>query len=274
MWKNKVVLITGGASGIGKEFALALSKKGSHVVILDINEESGKSTARECGEFASFYRLDVCNIDAYRDVIEQILADKGSIDVLFNNAGIGIAGEIYELDPELWDRIIDINIKGVLNGINLIYPLMVKNKSGVIINTSSLAGLGPVPLMAPYSMTKHAVVGLSNSLRLEAKSFGIQVNVLCPAAVETPILKAKNPSDLPSVTWVPDTVRYLSRLAGKPYSLNRFVTEAIKEIEADKAVIVLPQRAKIGVLIGRLFPGVAEKAIMNALDKERSYRPS
>ncbi len=273
MWKNKICLITGGASGIGREIALHLTKRGCHVIILDINEEAGHEAARTCGDLASFYKLDVCDLDAYRRIVEQIITDYGSIDILFNNAGIGIAGEACELDYTLWNRIIDINIKGVLHGIHLIYPLMVKNKRGVIVNTSSLAGLGPLPLMAPYSMTKHAVVGLSNSLRLEAKKFGVQVNVLCPAAVETPILKAANPADLPAVTWMPDTVRYLSLLAGKPYSLSQFASDALKAIEADKGVVVLPQKAKIGVLIGRLFPWLAEKSILKALQKERAFRP-
>jgi len=273
MWMNKVVLITGGASGIGSEFALNLARKGSHVIILDINEELGIKVAQSCGEHASFYKLDVRDLSAYQQIVERILSEKGRIDVLFNNAGIGIAGETYELNYELWERIIDINIKGVLNGIHLVYPHMVKNKSGIIINTSSLAGIGPLPLMAPYSMTKHAVVGLSNSLRFEARKFGIQVNVLCPAAIETPILKASNPADLPTVSWIPDTVRYLSTLAGKPYSLPQFATDALKEIEADKGIIILPQKAKIGALLGRLFPSLAEKSIMKALEKERSYRP-
>lgn len=273
MWTNKVVLITGGASGIGSEFALNLARKGSHVVILDINEELGIKVAQSCGEQASFYKLDVRDLSAYQQIVERILSEKGRIDVLFNNAGIGIAGEMYELNYELWERIIDINIKGVLNGIHLVYPHMVKNKSGIIINTSSLAGIGPLPLMAPYSTTKHAVVGLSNSLRFEARKFGIQVNVLCPAAIETPILKASNPADLPTVSWIPDTVRYLSTLAGKPYSLPQFATDALKEIEADKGIIILPQKAKIGALLGRLFPSLAEKSIMKALEKERSYRP-
>lgn len=270
---NKVVIITGGASGIGSEFALNLTRKGSYVYILDTNEELGIEVARSCGEKASFHKLDVRDLGAYQQIINHILLQKGKIDALFNNAGIGIAGEAYELNYELWERIIDINIKGVLNGIHLVYPQMVQNKSGIIINTSSLAGVGPLPLMAPYSMTKHAIVGLSNSLRLEARKYGIQVNVLCPAAIETPILKASNPVDLPTVPWIPDTVRYLSTLAGKPYSLRQFTIDALKQIEADKGIIILPQRAKIGALLSRYFPWLAEKSILNALEKERSFRP-
>lgn len=273
MWKDKVVIITGGASGIGRGFALTLSQKGSIVIILDINEEAGARTAIDCGENATFYKLDVRDVEAFKHLVNLIIKERGRIDVLFNNAGIGIAGEAHEIDEALWNRIIDINLKGTLNGVNLIYPLMVNNKSGIIVNTASLAGLGPLPLMAPYSMTKHAIVGLSNSLRLEAALYGIQVNTLCPAAIDTDILKAKNPADLPPVSWLPDTVRYLSALAGKPYELNRFVTEALKEIEADKGVIVLPQRAKIGVLIGRWFPKLAEKSILKALEQERSFKP-
>lgn len=272
MWKDTVCLITGGASGIGSALAKNLAERGSKVILLDINEEVGQKVATECGENASFYTLDVRDLASYRQRVQNVLSKNGKIDVLFSNAGIGVAGETYELDPGLWDRIIDVNIKGVLNGIHAVYPYMVQRKSGIIVNTASLGGLSPLPLMTPYSMTKHAVVGLSKSLRLEAKKYGVQVNALCPAAVETPLLKAANPVDLPAVSWIPDTVRYLTRLAGAPYDLGRFASDAIKEIEADKGVIVLPRKAKWISVIGRIFPWLTERSIIQAMQNERSFR--
>jgi NAD(P)-dependent dehydrogenase (short-subunit alcohol dehydrogenase family) len=206
------------------------------------------------------------------EIVNQFFQKYGHLDFIFNNAGIGVAGETFEIPAALWDRIIDINLKGVLNGVLAAYPIMVKQRSGYIINTASLAGLGPAALMAPYSMTKHAVVGLSHSLRVEAAAYGVQVNVLCPSAIETPILDSMNPADLPSVPWTPDARRYLSNLAAPPYPVEKMAEDVIIAIEKNKATIVIPGRARLAWVIGRIFPGLVEKLAAKALKIERDHR--
>lgn len=272
IWNESVAIVTGGGSGIGKALAIAMSKRGTHVVVTDINAEQAKETAAACGTNASALYLDVRDAAAVKECVESTFKKFGRLDFIFNNAGIGIAGESFEIAHELWDRIIDINIKGVLNGVLAAYPIMIKQQSGHIINTASLAGLGPAPLLTPYAMTKHAVVGLSNSLRIEAEEFGVKVSALCPAAIETPILDGTNPVDLKEVPWTPDVRRFLTKLAGPPYPADKFAEKVLSGIEKNKAVIVEPARANIIWKLGRLFPGLVAKITGGVVKEERSFR--
>ncbi len=192
-WKGATAIVTGGGSGIGKALSLAMAKRGAHVLVTDINAEAAAQVAAACGADASAQTLDVRDAAAVQACVDGFVSTHGKLDYFFNNAGMGVAGEVYEIALEAWDRVIDINIRGVVHGVAAAYPIMVKQKSGHIINTASLAGLGPAPLLTPYAMTKHAVVGLSTSLRIEGKAHNVKVSVLCPSAIETPLLDAQNP---------------------------------------------------------------------------------
>jgi NAD(P)-dependent dehydrogenase (short-subunit alcohol dehydrogenase family) len=272
IWNDAVAIVTGGGSGIGRALANAMSTKGTIVIVTDIDLEKAISVAKECGSNATAFQLDVRDANRVKEIVEQSFKKYGRLDFIFNNAGIGVAGEAFEIPAALWDRIIDINLKGVINGVLAAYPIMVKQGYGYIVNTASLAGLGPAALMAPYSMTKHAVVGLTHSLRVEAAPLGVQVNVLCPSAIETPILDSFNPEDLPAVPWTPNARRYLSNLAAPPYPVNKMAEEVLQAIEKNKATIVLPGRARLAWVIGRIFPGLVEKLAAKALLIERKSR--
>lgn len=271
-WQNKTALITGGGSGIGRALAQALAKRGALVYIADIDLSAAKRVAIECGANATALQLDVRDAAAFKALVDNIVATKQRLDFLFNNAGIGIGGEAYEIPLAAWDRIIDINIRGVVHGIAAAYPQMIKQKSGHIINTASLAGVGPAALLTPYAMTKHAVVGLSTSLRIEGKAHGVKVSVLCPAAIETPLLDSNGPADLPPPVWRPDIRGYLSKLAGKPYPAERLAEDTLKAIEKNQAVIVLPTQARVIWRLGRLFPALVEHESVNAVAAERKKR--
>jgi NAD(P)-dependent dehydrogenase (short-subunit alcohol dehydrogenase family) len=272
IWKDAVAIITGGGSGIGRALAIAMAKRGALVMVTDIDPDKAKQVATECGVNAQSFLVDVRDANQVNEMVHQVFHQFGRVDFIFNNAGIGVAGETHEIPAPLWDRIIDINLKGVLNGVLAGYPIMVKQGYGYIINTASLAGLGPAALMAPYAMTKHAVVGLSHSLRLEAAAFGVQVNVLCPSAIETPILDSTNPADLPEVPWTPNARRYLSNLAAPPYPVEKMAEEVLSAIEKNKPTIVLPGKARLAWMMGRLFPGLVEKLATKALQIERNSR--
>ena len=272
IWKDAVAIITGGGSGIGRALANAMANRGAIVIVTDIDQEKARMVADECGVKAQSFLVDVRDANQVNEIVHQVYQQFGKIDCIFNNAGIGIAGETHEIPAPLWDRIIDINLKGVLNGVLAAYPIMVKQGHGYIINTASLAGLGPAALMAPYAMTKHAVVGLSHSLRLEAANYGVQVNVLCPSAIETPILDSTNPADLPAVPWTPDARRYLTNLAAPPYPVEKMAEEVLTAIEKNKSTIVLPAKARFAWVMGRLFPGLVEKLAAKALKIERQSR--
>lgn len=271
-WKEKSVFITGGGSGIGKCLAMELAQRGADVCIADIDFNKAREVAGQCKGKATAIGLDICDATAVAEKITSFAKAKGRLDFLFNNAGIGISGESYELTVEHWNRITDINIRGTINCISVAYPLMVRQKSGHIINTASLAGLEPTPFLSAYTMTKHAVVGLSKSLRIEAADLGVKVSVLCPAAIETPMLDAEHPDDLNAVSWKPNIRRLLTKLAGAPYPVEKFVQEILVDIEKNKGVIIAPARARTIRLIGRLFPSVVEKTSLKVVREERGLR--
>lgn len=272
-WKDKVALVTGGGSGIGKELSLAMARRGARVVVTDVNAEAAARVAEQCGGGATSRALDVRDATAVKEAVDEAARFTGWLDFLFNNAGIGVGGDAHELSLAHWERILDINVRGVIHGITAAYPRMVKQGSGHIINTASLAGLGPAPLLTPYAMTKHAVVGLSTSLRIEAAALGVKVSVLCPAAVETPILDSDNPPDLPGLTWRPNIRRFLTKMAGPPYPADRLADEALAAIEANEGVIVIPARARLLWRLGRLMPALVEKGGVDAVAAERAAKP-
>lgn len=270
-WKNTTAIVTGGGSGIGRALAKAMAGRGVKVLVTDINLDAARSVAAECGATSSAAELDVRDADAVRVCVEKFAQENGRLDYMFNNAGIGIAGETNEIPLAAWQRVIDINVYGVLHGALAAYPIMLKQGSGHIINTASLAGLGPAPLLAPYALSKHAVVGLSSSLRIEAAARGVRVSVLCPSAIETPILDTENPKDIP-IAWAPDMRRFLTALAGPPYPVEKCAEETLAAIERNKSTIVLPGRARLAWRLGRVFPALVEAVSISAVADERKHR--
>lgn len=270
--ERKSAFITGGGSGIGRGLALALADRGVQVCVADIKFEAAQAVANQCGPDSSAVELDVRDSDQVADCIQSFAKSKDRLDFLFNNAGIGISGESYELTAEHWDRIIDVNIRGVANGVSTAYPIMANQGSGHIINTASLAGLGPAPFLTSYATTKHAIVGLSKSLRIEAAPLGVNISVLCPAAIETPLLDSKNPSDLPKISWVPNIRQLLTKIAGPAYPVEKFATKTLAAIKRNVGVIVVPRRARFLWRLGCLLPGFVEKLGIKAVAAERASK--
>lgn len=272
-WDGANVVVTGAASGIGLALSIAMVKRGADVWLSDVNGPGVEQAAEALGPKARWAKLDVRDALAVRSVIERVARDRGRIDYLFNNAGIGIGGEAHELAPPHYDRIIDVNIRGVVNGVSAAYPLMVKQGRGHIVNTASVAGLSPAPLLVPYAMTKHAVVGLSTSLRIEARNHGVRVSALCPSAIETPLLDSDNPTDLPKLGWRPDIRRFLTRLCGPPYPASKLAEAALSGVERNQALIVVPRIARVVALLYRLAPGLVSFATGFVLRDTLKERP-
>jgi NAD(P)-dependent dehydrogenase (short-subunit alcohol dehydrogenase family) len=272
-WHKTAALVTGAASGIGLALSKAVANRGATVWMTDIDALGVERAAKAVGANAHAAALDVRDAEAVREMVERVVGEHGRIDYLFNNAGIGLGGEAHELTAAHYDRIIDINIRGVVHGITAAYPIMIKQRSGHIVNTASMAGLVPAPLIVPYVMTKHAVVGLSLGLRAEAAGYGVRVSALCPSAVETPILDSETPHDLPAPSWRPNVRRYLTSFGGAPYPVDKLAEDTIRGVERNVPLIITPTNARIGAFLYRLFPGLVTRQFHKALATELADRP-
>jgi 3alpha(or 20beta)-hydroxysteroid dehydrogenase len=184
---GKVALVTGGAQGMGEAAVRALRYEGARVVIADVKVESGTALAEELGPAAKFIRLDVTEPSEWHDAVEQAENTFGQLGVLVNNAGIADTGPIEDWDSGRLQRVLDVNLKGVFNGIQAVTPLMKKAGGGSIINFGSLGGMKAFPLMSGYVASKWAVRGLTKASALELGPYRIRVNAVHPGQINTPM---------------------------------------------------------------------------------------
>jgi NAD(P)-dependent dehydrogenase (short-subunit alcohol dehydrogenase family) len=176
---------------VGYALCSRLAKFGAKVVLADINIEDGEAVAALNADGRTnveLVKVDVTDASSVQQLIEQSAAKYGRIDYLFNNAGIAIIGEIRDLSLEQWKRVIDVNLIGILHGIHHVYPIIIKQGFGHIVNTASGFGLAPGPTTTPYVTSKFGVFGMSEALRAEAKDFGIDVTIICPGYIKTNII--------------------------------------------------------------------------------------
>ena len=189
-FRGQVAVITGAASGIGAGLARKAHALGMRLVLADVSAESLQALAQEVNALA--FVTDVSDAESVEQLARRAYAEYGQVDFLFNNAGVMAAGNSWEIDPQRWRRVIDINLFGVLHGIRSFVPRMIAvGKPARIVNTSSVGGFLASPLMAPYSAAKFAVVALTESLRAEMELIGapISVSLLAPGPVKTGIFR-------------------------------------------------------------------------------------
>jgi NAD(P)-dependent dehydrogenase (short-subunit alcohol dehydrogenase family) len=193
--KDKVSLITGAASGIGRESALLFAREQSKVVVADISEEGGQETVsmiRDAGGEASFIRCDVSKAGDVQAIIAFTEKTYGSLNVLFNNAGIfhDSDGSVLETSEETWDLVINVNLKGVFLGCKYGIPALLKSGGGSIINTASfVALLGAATSQIAYTASKGGVVAMTREIAVEFARRNIRANAICPGPVQTPLLE-------------------------------------------------------------------------------------
>jgi 2-hydroxycyclohexanecarboxyl-CoA dehydrogenase len=181
------VLITGAGSGIGRATALRCARSGSHVIAVDIDEEAAAKTAQECGSEAAFKRCDVSDANAVNELAETIEAERGPVDVLVNNAGVGVGGAFLDTTLEDWEWLRGVNLDGVIHGCHAFGKRMVARGRGHVVNIASGAGYNPTRSMATYCASKAAVIMLSQCLRADWWGTGVGVSVICPGLINTPI---------------------------------------------------------------------------------------
>lgn len=218
---GKVVLITGSGSGIGKCSAKLFATEGATVVVNDLDATKGEETAkeiRENGGSAIFIQADVTDPASVQAMVERILAEYGVIDVLFNNAGISGVGALHEVEPDVWDRVMNVNIRGVYLPSKFVLPAMMERKSGSIINMSSCVAEIGLAKRASYAATKGAILALTKSMQVDYAAYQIRVNALLPGTIMTPFVEnyLLNSYDDPAAAIESIKKRQLSGELGRP----------------------------------------------------------
>ncbi len=255
-FKDRVAIITGGANGIGRALAKALSEAGCAVVVSDVNDDLGNQVVNEitnAGGTARYQHTDVSDEKSMAELFAVTRATEGVVDFVFNNAGIAVGGDSRDLTFDHWRAVTDVNYWGVVYGSKFAFDTMAEQGHGHIVNIASLAGLIPFPTSLPYSATKHAVVGLSMSLRAEGVDVGVKVSVVCPGFIVSNIYDAAEVVNIPRVDVT----------ANIPFKMVETDTAArniLNGVSRNKAIIVFPAYAKFFWWLSRF-----KYALLNSL---------
>jgi NAD(P)-dependent dehydrogenase (short-subunit alcohol dehydrogenase family) len=261
-------IVTGAGSGIGRALAHALVREGADVWCADLDGDAAAGTAQSATAAgpgtAWAVTADVTDAAAVQALVTGVVDRHGRLDLMFNNAGITFGGETEDLTLAQWDAIVDVNIRGVVHGVAAAYPVMVRQGHGHIVNTASMGGLMAAGLITSYVMTKHAVVGLSLALRSEAAAKGVGVTVVCPSAVDTPILDKG---------WIGrfDGRDYYLKGQGvrRPLAADVLATQVLAAVARNKAMLVTPRSARVAWRVGRLSPWLVERGAARFVAAQR-----
>jgi len=236
---GKVAVVTGGASGIGRAMALSLAREGMNVAIADVEDAPSASVRRELEELgvkAVAMHADVSDRQAMERFADDVFSAFGAAHVLCNNAGVGVGGATYVADERDWRWVLGVNLEGVIHGCQAFVPRLIEQgQGGHVVNTASMAGMVASPELGPYTTTKFAVVGLSESLRLELAPYDIGVSVLCPGFVRTLISESERnrPPYLSAVREAEEAQKELMRAlvdSGiEPSAVGARVVRALRE---------------------------------------------
>jgi NAD(P)-dependent dehydrogenase (short-subunit alcohol dehydrogenase family) len=240
-FSNKVAVVTGGASGLGAALAKELVAAGATVIIADIAQEKAQELAAALGKRAHAITLDVSSPEQMESVVQQVKSDFGALDLFFNNAGTSNHGEASDLPFSEWERVLRVNLLGVVAGSLCAYRVMKKQGSGRIINIGSASVFSCDPLFGPYVTSKFGVVGFSRVLAIEAEAYNVRVSVVCPGNIRTPMLDQKEPS------WLTPAI-----------PAERAARCILRGISRNRKIIVFPLRWRFVWWADRLSPALLD----------------
>lgn len=252
------ILITGGASGLGRALAERYLRDGWSVLIGDVNAERGQETVAELGELGRivFRELDVRDPASFERVRAWLDEHWGGLDVLVNNAGVAAAGRIDQLSDEDWRWILDINLLGVVNGCRAFTPVFKRQGRGHVVNIASMAGLLNPPVMGSYNVTKAGVVALSETLRYELAPWGIHITVVCPGFFQTNLTESLRSPE-------PGMVETVGKLLATSELSADDIATLTRDAVARKRFILLPHKAgRRARLIQRLVPPLFRRQML------------
>ncbi len=266
-FKNKVVVITGAGSGIGRATALAFAREGSILVIADKDEQRLKTVQGEIeslGTKAFVKQTDVSDKSQVQMLAQFVIKELGKVDVLHNNAGVSVGGRIEDTSLEDWEWLLGINLWGVIYGVHYFLPSMIKQGYGHIVNTSSVLGLAATPATGTYSTAKFAVTGLGEALRPEVRKYGIGVTTVCPGLINTRIVAdGRMKTGDNSRSRKENVVAYFKNHGKPPELVARAILNAVKK---DRAVVPVGGDAWMYWYIKRLSQRLFNR-IMNYSDR-------
>ncbi|MFP4474021.1 MAG: SDR family NAD(P)-dependent oxidoreductase [Desulfatibacillaceae bacterium] len=261
VFEGKTAVVTGAASGIGEAVARELGRRGAHVYAADVDEAGVAGTAQRIvsnGGLAEAVILDVTKSMDVEDLLGRAAKERGSLDYVFNNAGVGVGGEAIHMDLDAWNRIIDVNLWGVIYGTTAAYRIMVEQGHGHIVNTASVAGLVALPGQIAYNATKHAVVGLTNTLRAEAEHYGVNVSVVCPGLIDTPIFATADVRGM-------DIQKILENAPFKAMDAKTAAGIILTGVERNRGIIVVTRHAGFLWRVYRYAPWMFARAVRKSL---------
>jgi NAD(P)-dependent dehydrogenase (short-subunit alcohol dehydrogenase family) len=262
---GRTVLVTGAGSGIGRETALLSARRGARLVISDVNQDGLDETAetiRGLGRDVLAERVDVSDREQMRAHAESVHERWGPVDLLVNNAGVGLAGKFLDTQLEDWDWVVSINLMGVVHGCHFFIPPMVQRGSGHVVNVSSMAGYNASPELPAYSATKFAVLGLSEALREELKPSGVGVTAICPGIINTPITRntrMRGHTD-------EDRERAVKLYARRNYTPARVAENILRSVQRGRVVAPVSPEAWFGYGLKRVSPRLAGWVIGKSSD--------
>lgn len=259
-FEDQLVVITGGGSGIGRETALALARRGAEIVLSDINLVAAKETAAliaaENG-VAHAYQLDVSDQDAVQEHATAVLETHGVPDILINNAGVGQAGGFFDTSAAEFDRVMRINLGGVVNGCRAFGSAMAeRGLGGHIVNLSSMAAYSPQQNFSAYSTSKSAVFMFSDCLRAELAGRGISVHTICPGIVHTNIVANTRFSGLSVEEERRKQEKYDNLYRRRSYGPEKVAEQIVRAVEKDRSIVPVTPEARLQYHFSRLAPAV------------------
>lgn len=268
-FNNKVAIVTGGGSGIGRALCERLARFGAKVVLSDVKAETAKATADAIngqGGKAEGHALDVTDFYAFEAHIQAAVASYGQLDFIFNNAGIAISAEFRDMELAHWQKVIDVNLNGVFHGSLLAYKQMVKQGFGHIVNLSSVEGVVPFPTTGSYVASKYAVLGLSQTMWVEGRSLGINVSAVCPGFIKTPIFDV---SEMVNINRQKIMSQYetFQKLGITPEKCAKVI---LKGVARNKPIIPVTGLAHIIWRMARLAPEAYMKYVHKDFEKWRN----
>ena len=241
-FEGAVALVTGGASGIGAALGRELARRGAKAVLADRDAAEAEAQAARiaaAGGRAEARMLDVRDAAAVDAAVADVFARHGRLDYLFNNAGIAVGGEAVDLRLEDWREAVEVNLMGVIHGVQAAWPRLAAQGFGHVVNTASMAAFLPTALAAPYGTTKSAVLGLSLALRLEGEPRGLRVSALCPGVIRTAILDGGRHGRLRN--FIPSATLVVMNERLRPMDADLFARRALDDVRRNKDVIVHPR---------------------------------